>query len=254
MQRNMLLVGRAAMACAALILFTSLLSKGGQKSSLLEQKSAGAEFQELFIVPEANVLTGAGQRPVSHHVKKGPSAASTSSQHAAHAVSKGSAHKAAPAPKPVAKPWTKAQMQVAQNVRKAMMSQHESLEKAARDSAEKQYWSRIKASLAHERHRLRGFRGREAMYQARKALQDEEASDADLAITKTRQQKLRNKIDEMSSEKARSFHPLSACDTLEQRQEDEDAYHAIESHRIDYTKCGDACKTASRIVAGEIVC
>ena len=173
---------------------------------------------------------------------------------AAHAVSKGSAHKAAPAPKPVAKPWTKAQMQVAQNVRKAMMSQHESLEKAARDSAEKQYWSRIKASLAHERHRLRGFRGREAMYQARKALQDEEASDADLAITKTRQQKLRSKIDEMSSEKARSFHPPCAYDASEQRQEDKDTYDAIESHSIDYTKCGDACKTASRIVAGEIVC
>eukprot|EP00960_Hanusia_phi_P065393 766081-Hanusia_phi.AAC.3 len=274
MQRKMLHVGRAAMACAAVLLVTGLMSKvlhttccpscsclpftrsldpltlsclspslivglltegeqGQKKTSLLTQKATGADFQELFIVPEANVLTGAGQRTVSPR-SRGQTAAS-SSQHATHAASKSSKQKAAPSPQHVAKPWTKAQMQVAQSVRKAMMHQHESLEKAARTSAVKQYWSRIRASLAHEKHRLRGFRDRVEMYQARKALQDEEASDADLAMQKSRQQRLRSKMDEMSSEKA---------------QEDQDAYEAIKSNSIDFSKCGDACKTAKQIVAG----
>ncbi len=126
--------------------------------------------ESLFIVPQANVLTGAGQRPVgfdsphaasTHSTTSGPAqtkkTAPVAAKHSAPAKGK-----AATAPKHVKKAapkWSTAQKAVEEAVVAQMAKERAAREARFQASAVRDYAASRAAALQHEKHRQQRFKG-----------------------------------------------------------------------------------------------
>uniref|UniRef100_A0A6T8K3N4 Transmembrane protein n=1 Tax=Hemiselmis andersenii TaxID=464988 RepID=A0A6T8K3N4_HEMAN len=212
-------IGLAAAALCACLLVIAALSADNRKHTELEEQS-------LYIVPQANVLTGAGQRPQNTHPPSGgASAAGGRAQHpsppleaaaAQQGVQAGKAKKAAPPPKPAKKPWTAAQVQVEEKVAKEMAREREKREKRYLAQAKKTYQGVRKAAVAHEQRRQSRIAGSLRMDR----LKDLETETEIKSASAMKSQELRGRVSEVAEQ------------TSQERQES-DAKHADALHNDD---------------------
>jgi hypothetical protein len=138
--------------------------------------------ESLFIVPQANVLTGAGQRPEGMDAPPKPSAHTDTTKKAkttAAAKKNTPAKAAAVATKPVKKAapkWSIAQKAVEKAVAAQMATERAAREARFQKNAAHDYAQAKAAALKHERHRQLRFKGNVQMAHLR-----DEVADSDMA-------------------------------------------------------------------------
>jgi hypothetical protein len=142
---------------------------------------------QLFIVPEANVLTGTGQKHASKHSLSAPHLQSKS------VPAEPSVKKAL---FPEAKHWSKAMREVQQRVMKQIIKQRKERESAAAQRAAMSYRNKLSSSLSFENIRMRKLESRQKAAQRQDFLQTAQ----DKAKSRRHAISLRNKIADKVSE------------------------------------------------------
>lgn len=142
-------MGRAALLQQQLYIVpqANVLTGTGQRPTSPEQpageggSSKAAHTEQLYIVPQANVLIGAGQRPVAKAAVKQA------------LLGKGIGKKTPISTPPLAPKWTAAQRLVHDRVAREMAEERERREEKAHKEAKGVYVKTRKAMLAHEERR-----------------------------------------------------------------------------------------------------
>jgi len=184
-------------------------------------------FESLFIAPQANVLTGSGQRAVSAGTKGKP-VQTTKVVHQKHAKHR----------------WTAMQQKIAEQVQQEMMKQKEERAKKAEKEASADYWSNVRKSIRSEKHKQRFLSGRRALDQAMAEEQEADKQDEELDRTMQESRQLQERKSEMAQESEdageNAFKVLSTHDNEMNHAK---LYHLSETH------CGSACQMARQIVS-----
>jgi hypothetical protein len=152
----------------------------------------GLEQTQLFIVPEANVLTGTGQKQVSKYGLSVPHAKSKS------VPAKPSVKKAL---FPEAKHWSKAMREVQQRVMKQLLKQRQQREVAAAQRAALSYRDKLSSSLSFENRRMRKLASRQKEAQNQDLLQTVEDNAKSQRHAISMRQKIADKISEIKTER-----------------------------------------------------
>jgi hypothetical protein len=175
-----------AAACFVVLLVTRLPSIHLTSADSLDQT-------QLFIVPEANVLTGTGQKqaPVAKQ--------SASVPHVKRKI--GSVKPAVKSENEESKHWTKAMLKVQQQVMKQILKQRKQRESAAAKRAELSYRDRLSSSLSYENRRMRKLASREKAAQNQDLLQtvEDHANTRQHAVSM--RQKIADRISEIKTER-----------------------------------------------------
>ncbi len=187
MQPIVPLAATAALAAACLfLLVTRLPGVHDNYTDVLDQT-------QLFIVPEANVLTGTGQKPTSKH----------SPPPAPHVKSKSTPAK--PSVKkalfPESKHWSKAMREVQQRVMKQILKQRKQREAAAAQRAALSYRDKLSSSLSFENHRMRKLASRQRAAQNQDLLQTVEDNAKSQRHAINMRQKIADRVSEIKTER-----------------------------------------------------
>ncbi len=182
MRKQSPLVKYAPMLVGMSCLVATCLMAGGYGS----HSSSRAELMDetLFIVPQANVLTGAGQKPEGVDSPPKPSAHTDTAQPktTTAAANKKTPAKAKPAKKP-APEWSIAQKAVEKAVAAQMAKERAVRNARYAKNAARTYAQARAAALSHEEHRQQRFKGKIQMAQLK---DDEENSDMAWVVSKKR--------------------------------------------------------------------
>jgi hypothetical protein len=159
--------------------------------SNLPNNEFGLDQTQLFIVPEANVLTGTGQKQasVAKHIPAVP--------HAKSKIAKPSIQN----PILGSKPWSKAMLKVQQQVMRQILKQRKQRESAAAKRAELSYRDKLSSSLSYEKRRMRKLASREKEAQNQDLIQSVEDHAKTEAHAISMRQKIADKISEIKTER-----------------------------------------------------